>query len=960
MDKHNLAGDSILSDDDAALFAAAFHHAPLGMALLALDGHWFKVNPALCRLLGYSATELLSKTLPSVTLPEDREPDANWLQQLLPNNETIHSREKRYIHKDGHIVWVLLSLAPVRGTDGEPCYFIAQMENISIRIQLRQQLQAHARNLEAIVEQRTQDLFSANQELTAMNEEILAMNESLESLNQSLAAEIVTRRQKETELLLRDKQYRATANLLMHPDESIDELLKTILHDVIQLLGAPGGTIGVKKANSRDFMILHMIGYDASAYIKARSIDQGMLGEVFRSGELFFVEDYHSYPQRINDKHFDRTTAVIMVPLKLGGRVEGVLSVNWLDTPHHVSVEDLEISRQFGVLASVVLERAHTSRQITYRNQLLEKLAETTAALVDELDLEKVLRTILHQAADFMDIPHGFIQLLDPDGKSAIIQCGLGNYASQTGQAIPIDQGGIIAEIFATGKLTIVDDYVNWPKRLKNSTYSGITSAMQAPLVIDGKTIGSIGLSSFGEPFAIDPVRRTVFEQFATVATIAVKNAMTHRKTNFLAFHDSLTGLPNRTYLNHRLAAEMDKAQAGEAYGAVFFIDLDDLKAVNDSFGHSCGDEVIKAAAQQILGGVGPGAFVARVGGDEFTVILPTTIDRNQIEMVAERLVSALQREYQVSGRNIHMSASVGITLYPADSVVAEELLKNADSAMYAAKAAGRNCWRLYNPGMLKDAYEKLSLTNSLRHALERNELYLQFQPQISLNDQKVNGFEALLRWNSPEHGVVPPTRFIPLAEQSGLILSIGQWVLSEACRFARELSLAGRSDVHVAVNVSPRQLAADDFVEIVRRCLNDSGIEPGQLEIEITENVLMDSLEDSTNKLYELNALAVSLALDDFGTGFSSLTYLRSLPVGRLKIDKSFIDKITQDRLQENFVRSIIDMAHALGLKVTDEGVETELQLTTLSRFGCDCVQGYWYSRPVSPTEALRYSPPA
>ena len=502
--------------------------------------------------------------------------------------------------------------------------------------------------------------------------------------------------------------------------------------------------------------------------------------------------------------------------------------------------------------------------------------------------------------------------------------------------------------------MAIVEDYANWPQRLEGVFTAEMTASMQAPLNVDGKTVASIGLAAYGEPFKIDQTKLAVFEQFATIAAIAVKNAMAHQKTNHQALHDTLTSLPNRAFLNKRLEEELQKTRGGETVGAVLYIDLDDLKTVNDSFGHSCGDGVIKAAASQIADTVGPKAFVARVGGDEFIVILSGEDDLKNIAQIANRLVSASHREYEVGGRNIHMSVSVGVTLYPGDGEIVEALLKNADSAMYAAKAAGRNCWRFFEPEMLKEAYGKWSLTQSLRHALERKELYLHYQPLIKLDSMEIIGFEALLRWNSSEHGMVSPVRFIPLAESSGLILPIGQWVLSEACRFAHELADMGRENVHVAVNISPRQLASEDFVEMVRLTMDETGIQPKQLEVEITENVLIDSLEDSIRKLGKLNAMGVGLSLDDFGTGFSSLTYLRSLPMHTLKIDKSFIDGITVDTVQEDFVRSIIDMAHAIGLNVVAEGVESEVQLQKLALFGCDCVQGYIFSRPVSGEEAL------
>ena len=554
-----------------------------------------------------------------------------------------------------------------------------------------------------------------------------------------------------------------------------------------------------------------------------------------------------------------------------------------------------------------------------------------------------------------MGIPNGFIALFEPDGVHATFKYGLGRYETQLGTSVYFGDKGIFAEILRTGKLVIVDDYVHWKQRLQGSFFDDMRSAMQAPLNVDGKTIGGIGFAIFGESIVINKDKFAVLEQFATVAAIAIKNALAHQDAKHLAFHDTLTGLPNRAYLNIRLQEEMAKARSGESAGAVLFIDWDDLKTVNDSFGHSCGDGVIKAAAKQIAGAVGPEAFMARVGGDEFVVILRGEENLKHIAGTIERLVSITHREYEVGGRNIHMSVSVGVTLYPDDGDKAEEILKNADSAMYSAKGAGRNCWRFYEPEMLKDAYTKMVMTNDLRHALEHGELYLHYQPQIALGRNEVVGFEALLRWSSREHGIVSPVRFIPLAEQSGLIHAIGQWVAAEACRFARRLADMGRGELHVAVNISPRQLSKEDFVDIVCRCIDEAGIKPEQLEVEITENVLIESLEESTRKLNELSTLGVRLSLDDFGTGFSSLTYLRHLPVGTLKIDKSFIDRILEDKVQEGFVRSIIDMAHVLGLNVVAEGVETEPQLLKLAQFGCDCVQGYIFSKPVSEEEAVR-----
>ncbi|KYZ74826.1 hypothetical protein AXX12_16525 [Anaerosporomusa subterranea] len=422
-----------------------------------------------------------------------------------------------------------------------------------------------------------------------------------------------------------------------------------------------------------------------------------------------------------------------------------------------------------------------------------------------------------------------------------------------------------------------------------------------------------------------------------------------------LAFHDALTGLPNRARLNLLLEEEMAKARCGQASGILLFIDMDDLKSVNDNFGHTFGDKVIIEAGKHIINAVGEQALVARIGGDEFVVVLSGEATRERASQIAEQAIQELCREYEVSDEHFQMSASIGVVIYPEDGDRGEDLLKKADSAMYAAKQAGRNCWHFYEAFMLQDTYEKMMLTNGLRRALEREELFLHYQPQFTMTGDIV-GFEALLRWNSAEFGLVSPDRFIPLAEQSGLILPIGKWVLQEACRFARRLADMEKENVHIAVNISPRQLIADDFVDTVCDTIKKAGIKPGQIEFEITESALIESMEDSAIKLEELRHMGVTLALDDFGTGYSSLTYLMSLPVGTLKIDKSFMDKITDGREQLQLVGSIINLGHTLGLVIVAEGVETENQLELLLKIGCDHIQGYVFSQPIPEEEAITF----
>lgn len=423
-----------------------------------------------------------------------------------------------------------------------------------------------------------------------------------------------------------------------------------------------------------------------------------------------------------------------------------------------------------------------------------------------------------------------------------------------------------------------------------------------------------------------------------------------------MAYFDQLTGLPNRAYLKEKLDSEMEKARRGESAGAVLFLDLDNLKMVNDAFGHTYGDALITMSGNRIVRAAGDSAFVGRIGGDEFMIILSGESDRPSLTNKGDRIIGAFSRDMEALGVSFHTSVSAGIAVYPDDGDTNEEISKNADNAMYAAKEAGKNCWRFYESTMQAEAYDKVLLTNSLYHAVERGEFLLHYQPQVGINDGTTVGFEALLRWNSPEHGSIPPARFIPLAEKNGLIQVIGNWVLKEACQFARRLADKGWGHIYVAVNVSPCQLCTEDFIDKVREAVTRAGIEPNQLELEITENALIASLEESTHILHKIQSMGVRLSLDDFGTGYSSLTYLQRLPVNTLKIDKAFIDAILLDGSQKAIIATIVNLAHIMGMNVVAEGVETETQVAHLASCHCDSLQGYIISRPVSEDEAVRF----
>ncbi len=426
------------------------------------------------------------------------------------------------------------------------------------------------------------------------------------------------------------------------------------------------------------------------------------------------------------------------------------------------------------------------------------------------------------------------------------------------------------------------------------------------------------------------------------------------QKVERLAYFDQLTGLPNRARTIELLNREIDAGSGKEPSGALLYIDMDDLKLVNDSYGHSYGDSMIITAAMHLVSLAPIDSTVARVGGDEFVVLLPGMNDPLRVEALVTEIVDTLGREYEVRELQIHASASIGIALYPQDGKTVEELLRNADTALNEAKRFGKHCWRFFHKTMQETAYGNMLLINGLQNALTNQELHLYFQPQLSLKNGEAIAFEALLRWHSSRHGDVSPARFIPLAERSRLIESIGAWTLKEAAGFSRKLSELGHPEVRVAVNVSPRQLMARNFLQVVRDAFEEWELTAGRLEIEITENVFIESVEECVGTLNELRKMGVHLSLDDFGTGYSSLTYLRSLPVQTVKIDKTFIDLITTDPTRLALLASIIDMAHVLGLAVVAEGVETLEQMDRLIACRCDTIQGYLVRRPAPDADAL------
>lgn len=478
--------------------------------------------------------------------------------------------------------------------------------------------------------------------------------------------------------------------------------------------------------------------------------------------------------------------------------------------------------------------------------------------------------------------------------------------------------------------------------------------------VRDGYWLGETALRGAGEaPIPLSQIviaHRSAAGRLLYLSTIArdiSERKQAEARLARLAHYDTLTGLPNRDLFRDRLAQAMHRARRSERPLALMFLDLDHFKDVNDTLGHSAGDQLLMQVASRLQACLRAEDTVARQGGDEFTILIESLDGIEALQVVLDSILGALALPFVVGATEVHVSASVGATLYLLDEADPDSLLRQADAAMYQAKSSGRNNFQFYSHELQVRTTSRLGIANDLRHALARGELFVEYQPQVDTRTGAVRSLEALLRWRHPREGLISPAVFVPIAEETGQIAGLGDWVLRAACRQCREWRDRGLADVRVSVNLSVRQLRLPNLVECVRAALHDTGLPPDGLEVEITESGVMENIHAGAAVLRELRAMGVTLAVDDFGTGYSSLAYLKHLPLDRLKIDRSFVQDLPAAADSVAIVRSILAMAHFLGLAVVAEGVETPAQFDFLLREGCDMIQGYLLARPMAAADA-------
>ena len=468
------------------------------------------------------------------------------------------------------------------------------------------------------------------------------------------------------------------------------------------------------------------------------------------------------------------------------------------------------------------------------------------------------------------------------------------------------------------------------------------------------------------KPFDIDEVRARIRTHLELTRLrrfledlVAQRTAMlqvSEEKYRILAHRDPLTGLPNRVLLAELLAHAIQHSERTHTQFALLSLDLDNFKTINESLGHSQGDQLLVEVGKRLQRLLPDSDAIARTGGDEFEIILEHKENMPWIDLLAQRMIDALGAPFMLDGHSVYVGASIGIALYPADGTSVETLQSNADAALHQAKAHGRGVMRFFSPEMSSRAKTRLTLEADLRRAFDHDEFRLYYQPQVDLLSGQIVGLEALVRWEHPGRGIIPPNEFIPLAEESGLVIRLGDWVLHEACRQIKLWSTAGLAPRQTAVNVSAVQLSRGNLVESVRHALELSGIVPEQLELEITESFVMADRDQSFKSLAEIKALGVRLSIDDFGTGYSSLAYLQQLEVHKLKVDMSFVRDMLTNSGNASIVKAVIALGHSLGLEIIAEGVEQEEQVVHLRALQCDVIQGYLISRPLPTDEMTRF----
>ena len=940
-------------------FRSVFDHAGVGMHLAGPDYKYLKTNKAFCEMTGYAEEELLARDFRTITHPDDIEPNLTLSKKLLAGEIDSFHMEKRYVRKDGGILWGDLTVSAVRDGSGKLIYIIAVIQDITERKQSHEKLLTLSRAVEnspasVVITNLNGTIEYVNRKFTAVTgyspDEALGQNprilnagihtkefykklwETIRSGNE-WAGEIYNRKkngaiyleQVSISPILDDKGNIAH---FVAVKEDITERKRIV--EELQKAERDRAMFAVHQEDETRLRAIIETALDAVVQMDAEGIITGWNNQAEKifgwTSEEAVGRALHEtiIPPRYREAHvhgLKRLLASGEGPV-LNSRVEMTgLHRDGHEFPVELSISQAKTTDKYEFNGFI--------RDITERKQaeaaLLEKESQYRIAIETALDGFWMLDT----RGCLLQVNDAYVRLSGYSRDELLNMC------------IPdLEVHERREEAAAHMEKIVQNGYDKFESRHKKKDGS------IWPVQITSTYIPAEGGRFF--VFISDLTARKQAEE----------------KMLYLAHYDALTGLPNRTLLRDRLEQEIKKAHRASLKMALLFIDLDRFKEVNDTLGHSMGDILLMEAARRISDCVRETDTVARLGGDEFTVILSELDDTDSIDRIAGNILQKLVEPFQLEDKVAYVSASMGITLYPDDATLMEDLLKDADQAMYVAKNAGRNRYSYFTPALQEAAQTRLRLLNDLRGALAGGQFRIYFQPIVELATGRIHKAEALIRWQHPVRGMVSPAEFIPLAEESGLIVGIGDWIFKEAARhvknwralynaeFQVSVNTSRHADFQISVNVSPVQLHITDLYQTWRAYMQELELPGKSMVIEITEGLLLDADTSVTDKLHEFHDVGIQVSLDDFGTGYSSLSYLKKFDIDYLKIDQSFVRDLATDPNDMALSEAIIVMAHKLGLKVIAEGVETEQQRDMLAAAGCDYGQGYLFSRPVPAKE--------
>jgi len=680
------------------------------------------------------------------------------------------------------------------------------------------------------------------------------------------------------------------------------------------------------------------------------SLALGFAMEQLKDPESFLSKVEELYNQPLEDS-FD------LLEFKDGRVFERYSQPEWLGENIVGRVWSFRDITQRKRMESVLLQSEKTLRR---HNRVLAKL--TKSKTLNGKDLNHALREITEAAAQTLEVERVSVWLYNQDHSK--IHC-LDLYENSQGQhsegveLAAVSYPAYFQALEHARAIAAHDAHTDSRTQEFSEFYLtplGITSMLDAPIWLHGEMVGVLCYENVGLMRQWTLEEENFAAAIADLVSLSIetdKRKQAEETIRHQALHDQLTGLPNRTLFNDRLSIALANARRHKEMLAVVFLDLDRFKKINDTLGHDVGDLLLKAVVERVKNSVRQGDTVARWGGDEFTLLLPQIAGKQDAINIAKRILDALKPVFNLNGYEARISLSIGIAVYPFDGEDAETLVKNADVALYRTKEDGRNGYQVYSLTMNSQASELLTMENNLHQALERGEFVLHYQPQINIATGKITGMEALVRWQHPEFGLVSPATFIPLAEQTGLIVPIGEWVLWTACTQNKAWQDAGLPKLRMAVNLSARQFQQSNLIEIVERTLSETGLDPHYLELEVTESVTMRNLELAKTVLTNLYNMGIQLSMDDFGTGYSSLSYLKQFPFRTLKIDRSFVLDLTTNPKDAAIIAVIIALGKELNLRLIAEGVETEAQKDLLRCLQCEEMQGYLFSRPLPAKDA-------